>query len=62
MLWDHGFVVCQFDVVNKQLVSPLSWNNTLSEKPLGQSYILTICRNLDAKEKHSLDDQGVYIM
>ena len=23
----HVFVVCQIDVVNKQFVSPLSWNN-----------------------------------
>ena len=58
----HVFVVCQIDVVNKQLVSPLNWNNPLSETSLGESYILTIYRHLDAKEKHSLDVEGVYNM
>ena len=57
----HVFVACQIDVVNKQLVSPLSCNNPLSET-LGESYILTIYSHLDVKEKHSLDIEGVYIM
>ena len=56
----HDFVACQIDVLNKQLVSPLSWNNPLSETSLGESYILTIYRHLDAKEKHLLDAEGVY--
>ena len=58
----HVFVACLTDAVNKQLVSPLSWNNPLSETSLGESYILTIYRQLHAKEKHSLDIEGVYNM
>ena len=54
------FVACQIDVLNKQLASPLSWNNPLSETSLGESYILTTYRHLDAKEKHFLDVEGVY--
>ena len=38
----HAFVAYQIDVVNKQLVSPLSWNDPLSETSLGESCILTI--------------------
>ena len=53
----HVFVACQIDVMNKQLVSPLSWKNALSETSLGKSYILTIYRHLDANEKHSLDGE-----
>ena len=55
----HVFVACQIDVVNKQLVSPLSWNNLLSETSLGESYILTIYRHLGAKKKHSLDVERI---
>ena len=58
----HVFVAYQVHVVNKQLVSPLIWNNPLSEISLGESYILMINRHLDAKEKHSLDVKGVYNM
>ena len=58
----HVFVACQIDVVNKQLVSPLSWNNPLSETSFGNSYILTIYRHLDVKVKHPLDVEGVYNM
>ena len=54
----HVFVDCKIDVVNKQLVSPLSSNNLLSETLLGEPYILTIYRHLDAKEKHSLGVEG----
>ena len=54
------FVACQIAVLNKQLVSPLSWNNPLAETSLGESYVLTIYRHLDAKEKHFLDVEGVY--
>ena len=57
----HVFVACQMDVVNKQLVSPLSWKNPLSETSLGESYILTIYRHVDVKEKHPLDVKGVFI-
>ena len=39
--------------------SPLSWDNSLSETWLGESYIVTIYRHLDAKEKHFLDVEGV---
>ena len=56
----HLFVACQIDVLNKQLVSPLSWNKPLSEISSGESYILTIYRYLDAKKKHLLDAEGVY--
>ena len=52
----------QIDVVNKQLVSWLSWNNPLSETSFDESYILTIYRHLDVKEKYSLDVEGVYSM
>ena len=38
------FMVGQTDVVNKQLVSPLSWNNPLSETSVGKWYILIIYR------------------
>ena len=55
----HVLVACQIDIVNKQLVSPFSWNNLLSETSLGESYILTIYRHLDIKENHSLDVEGV---
>ena len=54
------FLACQTDVLNKQLVSTLSWNNPLSETSLGESYIMTICSHLDAKEKHFLDCEGAY--
>ena len=43
----HVFVPCQIDVVKKQLVSPHSWNNPLTETLLGESNILIICRNAD---------------
>ena len=56
----HGSVACQIDILNTQLGSPLSWNNPLSETPLGESYILTIYRHLNAKEKHFLDVERVY--
>ena len=58
----HDFVVCQIDVVNKQLVSPRNWNDPLSETSFVESYMLMIYRHLDVKEKHSLDFQGVYKM
>ena len=57
----HVFVACQIGVLNKPLVSPLSWNNLLSETSLGESYILTIYRHLHAKEKHLFDAEGVFI-
>ena len=43
-----------------QLVSPLV--TPLSETSLGESYILTIYRHLDAKKKHSLDVEEIYNM
>ena len=55
----HDLVACPTDVVNMQLVSPLSRNNLLSEISLGEAYILTIYRHLDVKEKHSLNVEGV---
>ena len=56
----HVFVACQIDVVNKQLVSPLSWNYPQSEVSLGKSYILTLYKHLDNKKKHYLDVDGAY--
>ena len=56
----HVFVACQIDVLNKQLVSPISWNNLLPETSLGESYVLMIYKHLDAKEKHFLAVEGVY--
>ena len=38
----HAFVACQNDVLNKQLVSSISWYNPLPETSLVESYILTI--------------------
>ena len=38
----HVFVACQIDVVNKQLVSLLGWNNPLSKTSLGESHIFAI--------------------
>ena len=54
----HNFLACKIDVVNKQLVSTLSWNNPLSETPFDESNILTDYKYLDAKKKH----EGVYNM
>ena len=54
----HDFVACKIDDVNKQLFSPLSWNNPLSETSLGESNMLSDYRYLDAKEKH----EGIYNM
>ena len=56
----HLFVPCQIDILNKQLVSPLSWNNSLSKRALGEPYILTIDRHVDIKKKHSLGVKEVY--
>ena len=56
----HVFVACQIDVLSKQPVSPLIWNNPLSKTSLDESYILMICRHLDAKKKHLLDAEVVY--
>ena len=58
----HIYAVCQIDAVNKQLISLLSWNNPLSERSFGESYILPIDRYLDAKKKHSLDVERAYNM
>ena len=54
------FVASQIDVFNRQLVSPLSWNNPLLEISLDESYILAIYKHPDAKEKHLLDAKEVY--
>ena len=56
----HVFVTCKIDVLNKQLVSPLSWNNPLSETSLDEWYILMSYRHLQGKEKHHLDAKGVF--
>ena len=40
-----AFVACQIDILNKQRISPLSGNNSLSETSLDGSYILTIYRD-----------------
>ena len=45
------FLTCQIDVVNKQLVPPISWNNPLPETALGESYILVIYRDLQSVTK-----------
>ena len=52
----HVFVACQIEVVNKQL----SWNKPLSETSLSESHSVTIYKHVDAKEKHSLDVEGIY--
>ena len=56
----HVFVVCQIDVVNNQLVSPLSSSNSLSGTLSRKSYILTIYKHLAVKKKNFLDDHAVY--
>ena len=56
------FAACRIDVGNKQLFSPVSWNNPLLETLVGESYILTNCRHLDAQEEHSLDVERIYNM
>ena len=58
----HISVACQIDVMNKQLVYPIRWNNPLSETSFVESYILMVYRILDATEKHYLDVEGVYII
>ena len=50
----HVFAASQIDL-NKYFVFPLTWNNPLSGTSLGESYILTIYRHLDVKEKYFLD-------
>ena len=57
----HFLVLCQIDVVNKQLISSLSWV-IIIRKNFMVSHILIICIHLDTKEKHSLDFEGVYNM
>ena len=54
------FVPRQIVVVNKQLFSPLTWNNPLSKIVLDDSYILMIDEHLDAKKILSLDVEGAY--
>ena len=45
----HVFAACEIDFANKQLVCPsFSWNTTLLETSLGESYILMIYRYLHA--------------
>ena len=56
----HFSVAFQVHVVNNQLVSPLSLNNRLSGTPSRKSHILMIYKHLDAKEKKSFHDHGVY--
>ena len=55
----HIYVICQTDVVNKQLVSALSWNNHLSETSFGESYILHHLQRSKGQGKYSLDVEGV---
>ena len=54
-----SFAPCQINVVNKQLVSPISWNNLLSKTALGKSYIPMIDRHLDTQKIYILDGEGV---
>ena len=58
----HFFMSCQIDVLNKKLVSSLSWNTPFLKIALSESYILMIDRYLDAKKKHYLDVEGNYKM
>ena len=57
-----SFSNIQFCVVDKQLFSPLSWNNLLSKTSLGESSILINERHLDVKKKHYLDVEGVFYL
>ena len=61
-LFGLSIMACQIDVVNKQLVSSLSWNNPASGTSLSESYMLMIYKHLEFKEKHSLNVEGVYNM
>ena len=45
-----AFVACQIDILNKQLISPLSGNNPLSETSLDGSYITD---NLQRPKKYT---------
>ena len=54
----HVFVSYQINVVNKQLVSTLTWNNPVAETSTGESYKLMIYGHLYAKGKH-LNVEGV---
>ena len=51
---------CQIDFLNKQLVSPLNWNNPSSKSVLDELYILMIYWQVDAKEKDSFDVEVVF--
>ena len=57
-----SFSNIQFCVVDKQLFSPLSWNNLLSKTSLDESSILISERHLDVKKKHYLDVEGVFYL
>ena len=50
----YFFVPYEIDVLNKQIFSPLDLNNPLPKTALGESYILMIDRNLDAKKNSVL--------
>ena len=52
-------MTCQIHVLNKQLASPFSWNNPLSETLIGQP---TITDGLHAKKKQHFGLEGVYNM
>ena len=54
----HVFVSYQINVVNKQLVSTLTWNNPVAETSTDESYKLMIYGHLYAKGKH-LNVEGV---
>ena len=58
----HVPIACRIVVANEQFVPPLTWNNSLSEITLGESFIRTIYKHLNVKEKLSLDVEGIYNM
>ena len=51
------FAPCQIDVANKQLFSPLIWNDLLSKTTLSKSYKIKTDKNLDVKEIHLSESQ-----
>ena len=53
----HFFAPCQIDVVNKQLLSSLIWNDLLSKTALSESYKMKTDKNLDVKEIHLSESQ-----
>ena len=51
---------CLVDAMNKQLLCPPNWNNSLLNVAAGKSYILITHRCVDVKAKHFLDVDRIH--